>query len=272
MPAAAASAAMACTMCSVCSVTLAGSWLRASPATAQRSATTLGAVPPRRTPMFAVVSSSSRPRRIAATARAAATTALRPSSGAMPACAAVPRNSASMRFWVGDATISVPGAPSLSSTNTRRAVRAARSSALAPRSPSSSPAREHELDVPGRRLGDEPAREHEQDGDRRLVVGAQHRLAVAAHEAVGDDDPRRTLDGDRVQVGAEPTGGASSASGDPGDEVAAAAAGDRSAAVLVDAETEVAEIALDDVGDLPLGARRRRDADEPDEEVEQLVV
>ena len=119
---------------------MAGSWLRASPATTQRSATTFEALPPFTTPMFAVVSSSMRPSRIAPMARAAATMALRPLSGAMPACAATPWNSAVTRFCVGEATMSVPGAPSLSSTNTRRAVRPLRSSALAPSRPASSPA------------------------------------------------------------------------------------------------------------------------------------
>ena len=222
--------------------------------------------------MFAVVSSSSLPRRIAATARAAATTALRPRSGEMPACAAVPRNSASMRFCVGDATMSVPGAPSLSSTNTRRAVSRLRSSALAPSRPASSPGVNTSSHVARRRLGDEPAGKHEQDGECCLVVGAEHRGAVGAHEPVGDDHLRRAIDGDRVQVSAETDRLSFAAAGDAGDEIAAAAAGHRRAAVLADVETEVAEVPLDDVGDLPLGARRRRDAGEPDEEVEDLVV
>jgi hypothetical protein len=48
-------------------------------------------------PTLAVVWSSIRPSGIAATATAAASTALRPSSGRMPAWAAFPRKLASMR-------------------------------------------------------------------------------------------------------------------------------------------------------------------------------
>ena len=142
-------------MCSVCAVTLASSRLRASPEMTQRSATTLGAVPPATTPMLAVVSSSRRPSRIAATARAAATMALRPSSGAMPACAACPLNSAWMRFWVGAPVMSVPGAPSLSSTNTRFAVSSAGVERLGAEQAVLLARREDELHVAGRRVGDQ---------------------------------------------------------------------------------------------------------------------
>ena len=50
----------------------------------------LPAMPPRISPTFAVVSASIRPSRMSAIARAAATMALRPSSGAIPECAARP--------------------------------------------------------------------------------------------------------------------------------------------------------------------------------------
>ncbi len=126
-------------MCSTCAATLARSRLRASPRSSQRSGTTLGALPPLMIPTLAVVSSSTRPRRMAATARAAASTALRPACGSMPAWAATPVNTASTALCVGAAVISVPGAPSLSRTNTARARRSDRSSALAPCSPISSP-------------------------------------------------------------------------------------------------------------------------------------
>ena len=62
------------------------------------------------------------------------------------------------------------------------------------------------------------------------------------------------------------------AAGDAGDEIAAAAAGQRCAGVLKDVEAEVAEVPLDHIGDLPLGSGRRRDAGELDEEVEEFVV
>ncbi len=222
--------------------------------------------------MLAVVSSSSLPSRIAATARAAATTALLPRSGAMPACAAVPRNSASMRFCVGEATTSVPGAPSLSSTNTRCAVRTAEVQRLGAEQPCLLPGGEHQLDVARGRLRHERAGQHEDDRQRRLVVGAEHRGAVGAHEAVGDDHLRRALDGDRVEVGTESDRRRLTTPRDARDEIAAAAAGDRGAPVLMHAETEVDEVSLDDVCDLPLGAGRRGDAGEPDEQVEDLVV
>ena len=54
-------------------------------------------VPPSIVPMLAVVSSSSRPSRMAEIALAAAAIALRPVSGRTPACAARPRNSATIR-------------------------------------------------------------------------------------------------------------------------------------------------------------------------------
>jgi hypothetical protein len=55
----------------------------------------LDAVPPTILPTFEVVWSSSRPKRSAASAAAAASIALWPSSGASPACAALPRKRAS---------------------------------------------------------------------------------------------------------------------------------------------------------------------------------
>ena len=76
---------------------LATSRLRASSSTTQRSATTFADVPPSMRPTLAVVSASSLPICIAATARAAAAIALRPASGRMPAWAARPRKLASSR-------------------------------------------------------------------------------------------------------------------------------------------------------------------------------
>jgi len=72
--------------------------LRASPSIRQRPATMLEALPPSMMPMLAVVSSSSRPRSIAATAAAAAAIALCPASGLIPACASSPSNSATSRW------------------------------------------------------------------------------------------------------------------------------------------------------------------------------
>ena len=101
------------------------SMLRASPTSEQLPATTFDAVPPSITPRLAVVSSSSRPSSIAATAAAPASIALLPSSGLMPACASVPVNVAVTCLWVGAATITSPIGLAWSSTNPKGARRAA---------------------------------------------------------------------------------------------------------------------------------------------------
>jgi hypothetical protein len=74
------------------------SMLRASPSKRHRPGTMLVAVPPSITPTLAVVSSSSLPSSISAIADAAATIALRPSSGRIPECASAPTNSAASRL------------------------------------------------------------------------------------------------------------------------------------------------------------------------------
>ena len=63
---------------------------RTSAVNEHHSGTTFRAVPPEMTPTFALVSSSTRPRRKSAIARDAAAIAERPSSGCIPACAAAP--------------------------------------------------------------------------------------------------------------------------------------------------------------------------------------
>ena len=65
---------------------------RTSARNEHHSGTTLRAVPPLISPTLAVVSSSIRPSRKSAIARAAAAIAERPSSGYIPACAARPWN------------------------------------------------------------------------------------------------------------------------------------------------------------------------------------
>ena len=93
------------------SASFSSSWLRASARNEQCSGTMLRAVPPVMTPTFADVSSSIRPSRMSAIARAAAAIAERPSSGYMPACAARPWNTASMPTAEGaPSTISPTGA------------------------------------------------------------------------------------------------------------------------------------------------------------------
>ena len=90
------------------------SWERASATTEQNSGTMFRAVPPEITPTFAVVSSSSRPRRRSAIARAAAAMAERPSSGLIPACAARPRKTASTEVEYGAAPTISPSGPAWS--------------------------------------------------------------------------------------------------------------------------------------------------------------
>src|SRR5438874_613251 len=124
-------------MCSVCADRRARSWLRASPRTRTSSGTMLTARPPVITPTLAVVSASRRPSRIAAMASAATRIALTPCSGAMPAWAARPRTTTSIRFAPGARVKARPTA-SLSNTRPRRARIRPRSRWRAPRSPTSS--------------------------------------------------------------------------------------------------------------------------------------
>ena len=82
----------------------------------QRSDTTFVAVPPRIVPMFAVVSASMRPSGMRAIARAAASMALRPASGTMPACAVRPTNVASSLRSDGAEATMPPTSPEWSKT------------------------------------------------------------------------------------------------------------------------------------------------------------
>ena len=96
-----------------------------------------------------------------------------------------------MRFCVGDATMSVPGAPvAVEHEHAPRRERA-EVERLGAEQAGLLPGGEHELHVAGRRLGDELAGQQRAGRRRRLVVRAQDRGAVAAHEAVGDDHLRR---------------------------------------------------------------------------------
>ncbi len=76
--------------------------------------------PPDMVPTLAVVSASIRPSRIAAIASAATRIALTPRSGAMPACEAMPRTTASTRCEPG-ARVNTNPTASLSKTSPRRA-------------------------------------------------------------------------------------------------------------------------------------------------------
>ena len=66
--------------------------------------------------MFAVVASSRRPSGMASMAAAAIWMAEMPASGTTPACDARPANAASSVQWQGAPVMTVPGAPSASST------------------------------------------------------------------------------------------------------------------------------------------------------------
>jgi hypothetical protein len=89
-------------------------------------------------PAFTVVSASSRPCGMAASARAAARMALRPSSGQIPACAALPRKSARTSNSVGAATITSPIGVAWSKTKPNAASDIDVSNSAAPWSPTSS--------------------------------------------------------------------------------------------------------------------------------------
>src|SRR5438552_2964685 len=113
------------------------SWLRASPRTRTSSGMMLVARPPSMRPMFAVVSASMRPSRMLAIASAATRIALTPRSGAMPACAALPRTTTS-RWLAPGARVKARPTASLSKTRPRRARTRDRSRCFAPRRPTSS--------------------------------------------------------------------------------------------------------------------------------------
>ena len=163
------------------------------------------AVPPLIGPTFAVDSSSIRPSRISAIARAAAAIADRPSSGYIPACAARP--------WNVISSCCADGAPSTIVADRRRlvvdvadAARGAGDGRTRRRrcSPTSSFGVNSELD-PGVRpaLGEHAARRLEHRGDRGLVVAAEDRRPRVADDAVLDDRLDRVGRRHGVEVGAE---------------------------------------------------------------------
>src|SRR5687768_11011585 len=111
--------------------------LRVSARSTTRFGMMLLAIPPSMRPMFAVVSASTRPRRMAAMASAATLMALMPCSGAIPACASSPCTVNCMRLAAG-ARVMSSWTPSQSRTRPVRARRRPTSKCLAPTSPSSS--------------------------------------------------------------------------------------------------------------------------------------
>ncbi len=179
--------------------------LRASATISQWPGTTLPEVPPRITPTLAVVSSSSRPSSMRAIAAEAAAIALLPSSGRIPAWASTPVKSARTLCWVGEVTITSPTALAWSRTKPHlersrlgvEGLGAAQTLLLGDG--------QQQLD-PDRRRPAAPgvARDElDEDRDRRLVVGAEDRLAGAAEDAVGFDHLDLALVRNGVDVSAE---------------------------------------------------------------------
>ena len=156
---------------------------RASPSIRQRPATTFEADPPAITPTFAVVSSSSRPSSIAPIAAAAASIALWPSSGRIPAWASMPSNSADQPLVGRRRGDHLADRARVVEHEAERRPQRAEVELLRAAQPVLLGDREHELE-PGRRRALRVARgELDQHRDRRLVVGAEDRLAAAAKDA-----------------------------------------------------------------------------------------
>ncbi len=141
--------------------------------------------PPRIIPMFALVSSSSRPSCMAAMALAAAWMALRPVSGSTPACAARPRNVALKVSWLGALTVMPPTGPDESKTAANGLASTRSSRCLAPTRPISS-----ETVKSSSYVGKAGSRVHQQlrrvdeRGDRRLVVRPQDGAAAVTEHAL----------------------------------------------------------------------------------------
>ena len=210
---------------------------------------------------------------MAAIAAAAAAIALRPFSGAMPACAATPWKSAVTIFCDGARVMTAPTGPVLSKTKPARAPRPTRSSALAPRSPDLLAGREDGREAAGRRRGGEVGEQRRAAPRRRPC---RRRRGWCRRRCAPRRPRRRPRSGrstaHRVHVRGHD------------DRRAAALAGQharrccrcrrRCAAALSSSaglEPGVAQIAQDEVGHGPLVARRRGDLDQPHEQVEQVV-
>ena len=210
------------------------SWQRASAENTQRSGTMFPAVPPEMRPTFAVVSSSTRPSRMSAIARAAAWIAERPSSGDMPACAARPWNVISIALrerraeddLADRAFLVVDEAELRAQARVVERGGADEADLLLPR--------EHELDPRVRdALGEHAAHTLEHLRDRCLVVGAEDRAAGVSDDAVLDDRPQLAARRHRVEVGAEEEWRSLGGRLDPRVEVAEV--------VLLDGEAEIAD-------------------------------
>ena len=192
----------ASTIAPIVSLARSSSRLRASPSIRQWPGTTLEAVPPAITPTLAVVSSSSRPSSIAAIAAAAASIALRPSSGRIPACASVPSNSASQPLVGRRRGDHLADRARVVEHEAERRAQRPEVELLRSPQPVLLGDREHELE-PDRRPGSAAWRAASSTStvDRGLVVGAEDRLAAAAKDALVEHDLDRAVVRDRVEVG-----------------------------------------------------------------------
>ena len=101
---------------------------------------------------------------------------------------------------------------------------------------------EHQLEPARRLLGPRVRRQLHQDRDRRLVVGAQDRLARAAKDAIGQDHLDRLRVRDRVHVGEE-RDPRLRAPGNAADQVAGVRVGPLGRVVLFHLEAEALEAA-----------------------------
>ncbi len=126
--------------------------------------------------------------------------------------------------------------------------------------------RQHQLDPDRRRLGGVPRHQLHEDRDRRLVVGAEDRLAAAAEDAFVLDHLDLSPVRDGVEVGAEhhPV---LRAPGQPSEQIPRARLGRAGGVVLAHLEPERPQLGRDGVGDLALLPGRAADLAEPDESV-----
>ena len=122
------------------------------------------------------------------------------------------------------------------------------SSSFAPRSPSSSATVKTSSRPTGGRRRRVAGGELGQDGDRRLVVGAEDRLAAAAKDAVVEHHLDRALVGNGVEVGAEHHPAVAASPGIRAIRLPAPARAGPGGTVLLDLDAELAQ----------LGSTRRR--------------
>ena len=131
--------------------------------------------------------------------------------------------------------------------------------------------REQQLDAGVRTaLGEDQARRLEHDGDGSLVVGAEDRAGGVPNDAVLDDGLDRGRRRHGVEVGAEQERLTRRGRLDPRVQVAHRRADLRAAAVLVDLEAAVPQVADDEIRDRALLAGRARDRGELREQVEDV--